>query len=1129
MTIQNINIGVNANDGTGDDLRTAFLKVNDNFQFLAGRGGETNTGANLGGGEGQLFSGKTNETLNFRTLAHGPGITVNQVGNVITIASTIAVQPSITTFGASEGSPYTAYTAGERINILGEGNITTSIVGQNLTINGAFELSNDIAPTLSASLTLNGWNIVGTGNINVNGTLAGTGITVNTATINTSLTVNGTVNLANILAETINANTSITSQRITATTYGFIGSLTGNTTGTHYGNVSVSNLGQVDGDGNPLPDTVVVNAETQTITGSHFGSFSGEFSGTVVGSGVALNGKTISGIGKIELDGTYTVGSSPIVVNSKNYSSPIAIYDTPTINYGADSVILTMEQQTFGMSEPLRLRTISKNSNQNMPLGGGIAFETINLLDPTAPGYVANSVIEDYDVPAYQLQGYIGVMNYLENPWALEEVPPPTFDTTFSTFVARVREPRNGSIAQEYLKDIIKARGDGRVSIADIDINNSYIMPSQVPLGVPSVIQPRKSDMVLTNLREDYYVNFYGTTTNVGTLDNPDIQAVGGYSFPKEIGTPGQVLQVRAVSGTRLDNVLEWVTVAGGGGGGGGVTDFLNLTDTPNAYASKNGYIVRVRNDAGGLEFTNAITATLTGDVIGNASTATSFQNSRTINGLTYNGTANIIIDSSLIPEYSQSALNADVAGTTGEQTSTTITVNESDVAGTLSNGAYFVEGMRILGTGITGDAVITNVASLAGVITLTVSFSLQEVFAETDIAITADVYEKWYSATRVRNDISVVADKALTFDSSTGEFDLNESTTNVADTLVKRDGSGVTTLGVLKINNLQTATINDPVTISSPLNVQELIESSADITTTETLSAGFIALTGTGDQTLASSAKLILSPATSVDVSNKKIVNLADPTNDQEAATKKYVDDSSDAVYTASLQSIPYAGDSGTPLDYTKGETFRITGGSNIVTSTTINGVQVSFATELTDVTIGDDLNVNGDVTTLGVNAGNIRVALDTVSQTVSTKDLNLVPGSGGKSVVVSGGDFKIVGGRFALPTSDTMEFPTNSLSQAITLTTQTTFIRTITWADSNAGLAVATLPNGFEGQTKTIIMANRGTYGAALDTRPRYLTVTGIINGASRTVSIAATDPNGSSSFIFLNNSWWRTSHVA
>ena len=33
MTIQSINIGTAANDGTGDPLRTAFGKINDNFNY----------------------------------------------------------------------------------------------------------------------------------------------------------------------------------------------------------------------------------------------------------------------------------------------------------------------------------------------------------------------------------------------------------------------------------------------------------------------------------------------------------------------------------------------------------------------------------------------------------------------------------------------------------------------------------------------------------------------------------------------------------------------------------------------------------------------------------------------------------------------------------------------------------------------------------------------------------------------------------------------------------------------------------------------------------------------------------------------------------------------------------------
>ena len=46
MTITNINIGTIANDGTGDDLREAFIKVNNNFAELDARDPESTTVSN---------------------------------------------------------------------------------------------------------------------------------------------------------------------------------------------------------------------------------------------------------------------------------------------------------------------------------------------------------------------------------------------------------------------------------------------------------------------------------------------------------------------------------------------------------------------------------------------------------------------------------------------------------------------------------------------------------------------------------------------------------------------------------------------------------------------------------------------------------------------------------------------------------------------------------------------------------------------------------------------------------------------------------------------------------------------------------------------------------------------------
>jgi hypothetical protein len=45
MTIRYINTGTSANKGDGDTLRTAFIKINDNFRFLSAQGGFNSTGS----------------------------------------------------------------------------------------------------------------------------------------------------------------------------------------------------------------------------------------------------------------------------------------------------------------------------------------------------------------------------------------------------------------------------------------------------------------------------------------------------------------------------------------------------------------------------------------------------------------------------------------------------------------------------------------------------------------------------------------------------------------------------------------------------------------------------------------------------------------------------------------------------------------------------------------------------------------------------------------------------------------------------------------------------------------------------------------------------------------------------
>lgn len=67
MTIQQIKLGAYANDGTGDDLRTAFQKVNSNFTELYTA--NISNAINVGTGTG-IFAQKNNSTLNleFKSL-----------------------------------------------------------------------------------------------------------------------------------------------------------------------------------------------------------------------------------------------------------------------------------------------------------------------------------------------------------------------------------------------------------------------------------------------------------------------------------------------------------------------------------------------------------------------------------------------------------------------------------------------------------------------------------------------------------------------------------------------------------------------------------------------------------------------------------------------------------------------------------------------------------------------------------------------------------------------------------------------------------------------------------------------------------------------------------------------------
>ena len=93
MALESVELGTYANDGTGDDLRTAFRKVNTNFVALAPA---ILNSENLGSGIG-IFSGinETTNTIQFNTISAGNNVSLALVDGTLTISSTGGVLNSL--------------------------------------------------------------------------------------------------------------------------------------------------------------------------------------------------------------------------------------------------------------------------------------------------------------------------------------------------------------------------------------------------------------------------------------------------------------------------------------------------------------------------------------------------------------------------------------------------------------------------------------------------------------------------------------------------------------------------------------------------------------------------------------------------------------------------------------------------------------------------------------------------------------------------------------------------------------------------------------------------------------------------------------------------------------------------
>lgn len=157
MAITYINTGTIANDGTGDDLRDAFIKINDNFEELDLRIVEDFNVENLGSLGDGLYGGKIAGVHGFKRLVGGSNITLSSTANTITLNGADSLDQLLV---VSDSGSLTV-SRGQTMNVRGGEGTNTRTDGQTIFIDldTTGILNQDTAPTLAANLTANNNNI----------------------------------------------------------------------------------------------------------------------------------------------------------------------------------------------------------------------------------------------------------------------------------------------------------------------------------------------------------------------------------------------------------------------------------------------------------------------------------------------------------------------------------------------------------------------------------------------------------------------------------------------------------------------------------------------------------------------------------------------------------------------------------------------------------------------------------------------------------------------------------------------------------------------------------------------------------------------------------------------------------
>jgi len=195
MTQQTINIGSNANDGTGDDLRTAMQKINTNFTELYA---ETAVDSGITISGNTISSNRSDDDIVFEPAGAGavrfPAVTIND--NAITGTRS---NEDLTIAASGTGN---LILGSLRVNgtTLSSDDSSTITLAENVAITGTLQV-NEISSADSSNIYIND-------GLNVSGTLTANSFVTNTIISSESTAVEVADGLT--VSGTLTANTFIT-------------------------------------------------------------------------------------------------------------------------------------------------------------------------------------------------------------------------------------------------------------------------------------------------------------------------------------------------------------------------------------------------------------------------------------------------------------------------------------------------------------------------------------------------------------------------------------------------------------------------------------------------------------------------------------------------------------------------------------------------------------------------------------------------------------------------------------------------------------------------------------------------------------------------------------------------------